>query len=344
MQKKIISLSEKNALPLSSRLEAILARQTASGHILPGNFIRKKIYLERKRFNLIYAEPRHLRKDSALLRQRGITAPETPVRYEYAAPDLPARQLQLLDEAAYQSLSPAEQLLAHRSGFLNQREDTLLVALRGYKGPRQSFKIGANFAPLGNGHFVVWQDTDSALRLRQVYQGINQLYWIDDLLEQLGNPDYRLFFSAMGTGNSTDILHFQVLKEKFPVFAHLGYYYSSRAPEIIFTSRSAWPFKGFLARYTPDSRKEILGDLTARIKYWLGQRPNNTFNLLAQQRGGLREIYFVKRKYALCYMQGMSNSFSGYEVAGNIVVEDFQEYLNFPAKIPHLHWANDSQP
>ncbi|GBR77352.1 hypothetical protein RDn1_011 [Candidatus Termititenax dinenymphae] len=344
MWRKVIDVKEPTS-KLSETLEQILAWRKANHSILPGGFTSRKVYLDKHRFNLFYSEPRHLRRNTVLLQQYGIIDPGSPKYYEYPAPELNNKQLKIISEKDYQFLTPKEQFQTNRACFINPNELTTSVYLSGYKGAPQKFSIGANFAPLGHNHFVAWtvpqESADGELTLRQAYQGINQLYWIDDLLTKLNDPEYRLFFSAIGAGATSYTQHYQFLQEKFPAFAHLSYYYPNSGSEIIYTSKHAWPFNGFLARYDSQSKETVLTGLTRLIKHWLRQKPNNTFNLLAQLRpDGTREIYFAKRKYGLNYMQGMSNMFGGYEVAGNIVMEDPREYQSFPGKVRYLAWEH----
>jgi hypothetical protein len=343
MFKKVISLPERTISGLSKSLEDILARQSAKGFILPGGFVRKKAIIAKHYFNVIYSEPRHRRKDPNLLRQHGIIGAQQNYFYEYINPDLGRKKLQLIDVETFNKLGPKHQNNLQPAHFLNPAEFTIPLKLSGYKNNLQDFLMGANYAPFGAGHFVVWtpaqNTTAGLLAYQQIYQGINQLYWADSLLSQIGDPEYRLFFNARGTGNSSNIFHFQVLREKFPVFAQFSYYYHYNRSEIIYTSRRAWPFQGFLARYTLETQKTVLEELTTHIKHWLKQKPFHTFNLLAKFRpDGRREIFFVKRKSSLIYLKGISNSFSGYEVAGNIVVENMQEYQNFPDRIRNIEW------
>ncbi|MDR2428174.1 MAG: hypothetical protein LBD62_00010 [Candidatus Margulisbacteria bacterium] len=343
MFKKVISLPGQNISGLSKSLEDILAKQSAQGFILPGGFVRKKVILAKHYFNVIYSEPRHRRKDPNLLRQHGIIGAQQNCFYEYINSDLGRKKLQIIDAETFNKLSQKHRNNLQPAHFLNPAEFTIPLKLSGHKNNQQDFLMGVNYAPFGAGHFVVWtpaqNTTAGLLTYQQVYQGINQLYWADSLLSQIGDPEYRLFFNARGTGNSSNIFHFQVLREKFPVFAQLSRYYHHNGSEIIYVSRQAWPFQGFLARYTLETKKAVLEALTTHIKHWLKQNLSHTFNLLAQfMPDDRREIFFVKRKSNLIHLQGISNSFSGYEVAGNIVVEDMREYQNFPDRIRNIEW------
>jgi hypothetical protein len=344
---KTIALSEKFS-SFSARLEHLLQEQAASGFILQGKFSKREISLAGHHSFLIYADARHLRKDPRVLQEHGIIDNNKPHYYEYVSPEIKSRYIKLIDEDMYQALPPKRQALAHNACFFNQMEQVEKIELSSYKGQPEQFNIGVNFAPFGRNHLVAWNvpwaSAGQYLALRQVYQGINHFYWADSLSEQIDNPEYHLLFNAKGTGNSSNIFHFQILQERFPAFEDLANHYPYRSSEIISTNQRAWPFTGFLARYTTKSKKYILGNLSKEVKQWLAQSPANTFNLLIQQQDSLREMFFIKRRQDLNHISGISNYFGGYEVAGNIVVEDPDEYAHFPDRIGQIEWVADTCP
>ncbi|GBR75007.1 hypothetical protein NO1_2080 [Candidatus Termititenax aidoneus] len=347
MLSKLIALTDE--FPgLLARLENLLQEQADNGFILQGKFSKREISLAGHHFYLIYSDARHLRKDIHILQEHGIIDSSKPRYYEYASPKIKSRYIELIDENTYQALPPARQVLAHNACFFNQTEHVEKTELFNYKGLPEQFNIGVNFAPFGRNHLVAWNTPWASggrhLALRQVYQGINHFYWADSLSEQIGNAEYHLLFNAGGTGNSSDIFHFQILQERFPAFENLAEYYPYRGSEIIPTSERAWPFTGFLARYTAKSKKYLLDDFNKQAKQWLAQNSANTFNLLIQQQDNLREMFFIKRRQDLGHIHGISNYFGGYEVAGNIVVENQNEYKYFPDRIRHIEWIADSCP
>ena len=343
---KIISISTRSP-NLAEQVEALIEQQKDIRCVLPGEILAKKIKIEGKPFIPVFSEPRTWRKMPAeQLKYLGITLPKEPSLYECIMPGSDSKYVHIINENTYQSLSTIEKSYTRKSWLLNEDQKVLKVFLSGHTGNKQLFHIGANYMPCGKDHSMIWMPPEinngKNVGLRQVYHGLDLLYWVDDLLRLFNNTEHRLFYNSLGTGNSSDILHFQGMKEKFPAFAQFTYSYPNlNTSRVIFTRREDWPFRGFLARYIPETKQSILKELHRYIKAWLRRDPRNTFNLLAQSRlngrGIMHEIFVVKRKFDLYCVEGMTNEFSGAEVGGRILLPNREEYENFQ-DIEHFQW------
>jgi hypothetical protein len=203
-----------------------------------------------------------------------------------------------------------------------------------YEKQPTRFIVTPNAAPFCANHFLVWPEPSGYTGLKQVYQN-NLLFWADDLFSRL-DDDYSLFYSAKGTGNSIDTLHFQVLKMPFPAFEYLNEFYKGMETCVKETDRTAWPLFGVFARYNCGTKDKVLGDLDSFIQKWLSADSARTFNLLFTARADVREAFFIFRKKGVTLLPGMKNEFAGCEAGGNIIIEDWDDYKNFPAETARL--------
>jgi len=228
-------------------------------------------------------------------------------------------------------MMPTEQFSSFNYIEQNPKRKKISVYLHARNGFPQTFNIVPNLAPFCNNHFVVYAENGGFSGLKQVYQPHGTLlYWIDALFLQINSNNYRLFFNPKGTGNSLDTLHFQILKSTFPAFDSLDRHYPNSDTGLVDTKKTDWPFEGVLARYTCDTRDDILASMETRIERWLSN-PANTFNLLFHVRqDGLREFFFIFRKKGFNHMAGIHNDIAGCEAGGKVIVEDWTEFENFP--------------
>ena len=328
------------------RIEALFDRLDSAGALLTpglagseGNSYgySQEIEIEGARFVKHHVITRLLRKDNDLMVNLGIRNPKAKVYYEYD-PSPESSFIFYIDEYTHQNyLSGDNKKKATRTGIYkysdnNPKGELMPVKLCSKNGSPQAFFVTANWAPFSAYHFIVLAENDRNRALKQVYHPGCTLWWIDDLFEQLNSADYNLFFSPQGAGNSLDTLHFQIIKgPSFPCFERLGQKYPQKEPGLIDTKKGDWPFKGILARYSPETKDRVLSALEEKILLWLKSSPDNTFCLLYQlNQDGCREVFFVFRKRGLNSIKGISNYISGYEVAGNLIIEDRTEYLDFP--------------
>ncbi|MDR2431002.1 MAG: hypothetical protein LBD99_01930 [Candidatus Margulisbacteria bacterium] len=351
MFKKVISQGSLIRLAAhsgaGSLLREVWVQEKKNGFLLSGIFQKRSISVEGHTFYLNYSPGRHDRHNIKMLEERGILNPNVP---EYYTKDHPnsRRKIALVPAA---EIAPEDRTKFKRALFANvlernPGEQVLELEISGFKGRPQKFYIGANYAPVSPYHFVAWMppaiDRGFLTATRQVYQGINLLYYADNLLQAIGDPELRIFFSAQGGGNSSDMLHFQITGAKYPAFASTSYHhpYFREGLGLFYISRTAWVFPGLLARYNDETRDKYLPKTTTWIKNWLEKNPaSNTFNLLGQLRpDGIRELFFVKRKTGRDYIRESKYDLAGYEISGNFVVETLEEYENFPRKIPRLEW------
>jgi len=283
---------------------------------------------------------RCLRKYSDLLIELVISNPDATQYYEYD-PCQESPYIMYIDEYTNQNRLPYEIGIKNRKATVfdyhqqNPKGKLTPVELHSKDGCSQVFNITPNWAPFCKNHFVVFAANNGNSALKQVFHKNETLYWIDDLFSQLNSPDYSLFLNPQGAGHSMDTFHLQLIQSSFPVFENLKRSYPNTTG-LIFTDECDWPFKGILARYTPDIKDRVLFSFEEQINFWISN-PYNTFNLLYQMNSdGSREFFFVFRQKSLSYVKGISNGIAGYEVGGNIIIEKINEYNNFPDHIEKL--------
>jgi len=284
---------------------------------------------------LYYILTRYLRKEDKLLCDLGIKNHDATQYYEdvsdYDSPYLTYTEKNQLPFEVREKTSKAT---IYEYKEQNPNGEIIPITLASKDNSLQEFNITYNWAPFCENHFIVFAKNDGNRALKQIYHPQKMPWWMDDLFTQLNCPEYGSFYNDMGAGHSMATLHIQLIKNSFPVFEKLeGIYPLKEASgRLIETANDDWPFKGILARYTPDTKEKVLSDLEERIEDWMSDS-NNTFNLLYQMNGEYREFFFVFRGKGYNYIEGISNGIAGYEVAGNIIIEDLDEFKAFPDKI-----------
>jgi hypothetical protein len=305
----------------------------------------KKVTIEGSEFNILYVPTRSYRNNADLLFELGIKKRGARQYYEYDDPSIDQSYITYIDEASKKNLPKDVQDKIKKATIYNYPEQNpkgklIDIDLYSKNGLPRIFCITANWAPFEKYHYIIFAKNNENLALKQIYHNNKTLYWIDDLFTQLNSPAYSLFFNPQGAGYSMDTLHFQLIKNSFPVFEALEQKYPLKNSKLIHTNNSDWPFKGILARYTSNTKNEVLSVLNGEINHWISGQ-NNTFNLLFRMRqDGYREYFFVFRNKGLIQIKEISNDIAGYEVAGNIIVEDRKDYENFPDKIEKLEWRD----
>jgi hypothetical protein len=99
----------------------------------------------------------------------------------------------------------------------------------------------------------------------------------------------------------------------------------------------AWPLPGILARYGSGAKDEALAEFDRHIRGWLSLDDSHTFNLLFRiKTAGIREAFFIFRKKGFTRLSGIKNEFGGCEAGGNIIIEDRQDYDDFPGETDRL--------
>lgn len=267
----------------------------------------------------------------------GIKKRNTKQFYEYQNIDNPD-YITYIDEDAYQQLhidirKNVRKATIYKFSEQNPRGNLIYFVLHSEEGSSQEFILTANWAPFQDYHFIIFAKNNGLTALKQKYHSGRTLEWIDDLFTKLKSVNYSLFFNSQGAGQSMDTLHFQLIKNEFPVFTTLNKTYNNYYPGLIRTNINDWPFEGILARYTQETKNEAFKQLNMEINEWISN-PENTFNLLFRIKNDeYREFFFVFRKKGLNYIKGISNGIAGYEVAGNIIIENREEYEKFPDNI-----------
>jgi hypothetical protein len=99
------------------------------------------------------------------------------------------------------------------------------------------------------------------------------------------------------------------------------------------TSIKAWPLPGILSRYDACTKEDTLEDLDRHICVWLSHNSSRTFNLLFRTKAGISEIFFVFRTKGVTRFPGMmKNEIGGCEAGGFLIIEDRQDFDNFPGE------------
>ena len=305
--------------------------------------LREEITVGKTKLYKIHVIPRYLRHDDKLLKDLGIRNKKAGNQYYEYDPSVNSRIIIYIDEYAYKNYLNSDKEKKPRKATIyeyheqNPKGEVTSVNLHSKDGVPQGFCITANWAPFCQYHFILFAKNHENLTLKQIYHTGCTLRWIDDLFNQLNNTHYRLFFNEQGAGHSMDTMHFQVLKSPFPVFEHFNQIYPNKKPELILIDEDDWSFRGILARYTLKTKDEVLSEFEKKIKEWVSD-PENTLNLLFQvSEDGFREFFFVFRKKGFNYVKGISNGIAGFEVAGNMLIEDRKEYQSFfPDKLEKL--------
>ena len=348
---KLLKLSDCEEMFLQNEIDGVLInesilRKKECYEIIQKYFLCNEINTDKKiitiegfNFNLIYLGSRLWRHNKQLLYDLNIINNKKKKYFELDE-NIYSPYIEYIDEKKYNDLPENNKKNIKEAAFFNyldnNKKGKLSIILNGKDGKEKKFCIISNYAPFCKNHFVVYSENEGNKALKQIYHK-DTLYWIDSLHSQIGSKDIRLFFSPKGAGNSQDALHFQYLKSKFPAFDYLDEKYSGGASEIIETKKSDWPFPGIMARYNSNSKEIILKELNKIIKSWLNKNSNNTFNLLFQSTScGNYEFYFIFRKLGYNYIKGIKNSIAGYEVGGNIIVENKTDFENFPSALNKL--------
>jgi hypothetical protein len=335
-------------------IEGLFAKQVADRAILTDDLCcgresghgsaKKTVVIEGHDFNLLYVRSRCLRHDQALLTELGIRPPNTAKFYEFdPASDSP--YVEYITEESYRRLAPEARRHAKATPFFNYFETnpkakSLAVNLHGKDGSETKFNVVANLAPFCENHYLVWPEPQGNTGLKQIYHE-SMLYWIDDLFCRIG-AGYSLFFSANGSGNSINTLHFQVLALPFPAFDCLDRYYKNRTSPLIRANTRAWPLPGIFVRYHSAAKDEPLAEFDRCIRDWLSLDSARTFNLLfrIEAATGIREAFFIYRKKQFTRLSGVDNEFAGCEAGGNIIIENREDYERFPDKTERLELVN----
>jgi hypothetical protein len=338
---------------LGKTLERYFQHDADSGSILleggslESNFERKMTTVEGKEFNVVFGKSRsrrHERRKEALTMK---LIEETPAFFRLQGSG-GGFSVIIIANAQHHSGEGGD-----TEGYVKYTTPgsgltTLPIFLEGYGGQRRGWVLCPNFSPLGNVHYCAWSaprsgaggEPDEIIVDKQVYlENKDLLYNAADLLAQIGDPGFRVFFSASGTGNSSATAHYQIIKEPFKAFEALARAYPYTGSGIIDVNRDAWVFPGILARFLPKDKDAILAELDHRIAAWLAADHKNTFCLLCQISGdGYVELFFVRRTRGLCFIEGLSNEISGLECSGALACETGEDFANFPAKIEKLTW------
>jgi len=302
----------------------------------------REISVGKVRLHIHYVTTRCLRKFPDFLVDLGILNSEAKY-FEYdPCPESP--YIIYLDEYENKNLPPEIDRKNRKATVFkdqNPKGETISIDLHSRDGHSQTFFITPNMAPFSKNHFIIFSAPQRGRNtaLKQIFHNNQTLYWIDDIFTQLNSVEYGLFFNAQGANNSMDTFHVQIIniQNSFPVFESLKRSYPNTNSGLIFTEECDWPFKGILARYTPDTRDRILPSLEEEIKLWISKDPDNTFNLVCQMnQNGYREFFFVFRQKSLGYIKGISAGTAGYEVAGRLIIEDRKEFDAFPEHIEKL--------
>ena len=301
---------------------------------------RREIIMEGSKFFIHYIPTRYLRSNEELLYELGIKNRDIKRQYYEYDPSPDSPWLIYCEKNEFEKFLPPEVLSRTKQSTifdykeLNPRGELISVKLSSKDGS-QEFNITYNWAPFKEDHFLVYANNNGNTVLKQTYHNKHTLWWMDDLLTRLNCADYRIFYNAKGAGHSMETLHFQLIKNHFPVFEKLEHIYPNKASGLIHTTKHDWPFIGILARYKSDTKERILSDLEEKIKEWISES-NNTFNLLCQMKGEYREFFFVFRERGLNYIEGISNGIAGYEIAGNVIIENREEFESFPDEIDEI--------
>ncbi|GHV85219.1 hypothetical protein AGMMS50230_08270 [Spirochaetia bacterium] len=322
-------------LSLSQQLDVVYLMATLTGAFLQGSFPKKSLSIGPHAFRVIHGEARSKRRDRDLLIKEGILNEKDP-RFATIPHNNPV-YCGIIHKRLFKKFKGARLSTIINVGNSSPKAILIPLTLKGKNGKGTVLPTIPNVSPLGNKHFVFFalpERLNGERVLRKQVHHSDTVYWISDFLTQLNDPDYNGFFNPINSGNSEDLLHVQYLKEQFPFFDMISE--QNVKDDLTFIDKSHWPFEGWLLRYPANTpHKELyLEKLNKKIEEYINK--GNNYNLLFHSTGDYHELYLAYRGENPVKLKVNNTlvNIAGYEVAGNIILEDKELYDN----IRELSW------